>query len=230
MFDFSLTDLNADHLSPLAVVYALFLSFILACLISFTYQRTTKDNQAPGHFIQAMILGSIIASIVTIAIGDSIGRGLGMLGIMAMIRFRTNITQPRNMIFMFSSLGVGIACGVFAFNIGIYGSLFFCLIAFALHISPYDRYPRKNQTLRISFSEPSLEAEHKIKVLFMDLGIHSHLVRVEKKRVGDKFEKECQWELERLSESDYAMVFQKLVEIIPSEAIRLSMRYEDQII
>ncbi len=230
MFDFSLTDLNADHPSPLSVVYALLVSFILSCIISFTYQGTTKENQAPGHFIQAMILGSIIASIVTIAIGDSIGRGLGMLGIMAMIRFRTNITQPRNMIFMFSALGVGIACGVFAFNIGIYGSLFFCTVAFLLHLSPYDRYPRKNQTLRINFSEQSLESEQKIQELFHHLGIHSHLVRVEKKRVGDKFEKECQWELEQLSETDYAHLFQKLVEIIPSESIRLYMRYEEQII
>ncbi|MBK9107965.1 MAG: DUF4956 domain-containing protein [Saprospiraceae bacterium] len=125
MIDFSLYSLNTDNPSPLSVIYALTASFILACLISFTFDKTSKHLQAPGHFIQSMILGAIIATIVTIAIGDNIGRGLGMLGIMSIIRFRTNLTQPRNMIFIFSALGIGIACGVFSFNIAVYGAAFF---------------------------------------------------------------------------------------------------------
>ena len=40
-----------------------------------------------------------------------LARGLGILGTLAIIRFRTPIRDPRDMIFLFACLGVGIACG-----------------------------------------------------------------------------------------------------------------------
>jgi uncharacterized membrane protein YhiD involved in acid resistance len=162
MFDFSLSNVNTDQPTPIAILYALLLSFILSACISFTYERTTGHNRSPGHFIQSMILGSIIAAVVAQSIGDSIGRGLGMLGILAMIRFRTNLNQPRNMIFIFASLAVGLACGVFAFNIALYGTLLFCTIAFLMEYSPLSNYPKKMHSLRISFEPNDQNSEKNI--------------------------------------------------------------------
>jgi len=78
----------------------------------------------------------MVAAMVMQAIGDSIGRGLGMLGALAIIRFRTNLNDPRNMTFMFSSLAIGISCGVLGFTIALTGTLVFCLAAFVLKYSP----------------------------------------------------------------------------------------------
>lgn len=70
------------------------------------------------------------------AIGDSLARGLGMLGALAIIRYRTTLKTPRNMVFTFAALASGIACGVYAFVIALTGTIGFCLIAFALRFSP----------------------------------------------------------------------------------------------
>jgi uncharacterized membrane protein YhiD involved in acid resistance len=70
------------------------------------------------------------------AIGDSVARGLGMLGALAIIRFRTNLDNPINMTFMFASLAVGISCGVFGFTIAFVGTFVFCSAAFILKLSP----------------------------------------------------------------------------------------------
>jgi len=70
------------------------------------------------------------------AIGDSVARGLGMLGALSIIRFRTTLRNPRNIGFMFASLAAGISCGVLGFTIAIIGTLTFCLIAVILRFTP----------------------------------------------------------------------------------------------
>ena len=71
------------------------------------------------------------------AIGDSLARGLGMLGALAIIRFRTNLDDPRNMTFMFAAIATWIACGVFGFTIAFIGPIGFCVCAIILRFSPF---------------------------------------------------------------------------------------------
>ena len=63
-------------------------------------------------------------------------RGLGILGALSIIRFRTVLDDPRNITFMFASLAAGIACGVLGYGIALTGTLVFCLGAFILSWSP----------------------------------------------------------------------------------------------
>jgi uncharacterized membrane protein YhiD involved in acid resistance len=64
-------------------------------------------------------------------------RGFGIFGALAILRFRINITNPRNVAFIFASMAVGIACGVNSFVNAIIGTTAFCLIAFFLRLTPY---------------------------------------------------------------------------------------------
>jgi uncharacterized membrane protein YhiD involved in acid resistance len=70
------------------------------------------------------------------AIGDNLARGLGMIGALAIIRFRTIFKDPRDIIFMFAALAAGISCGVFGYVTGVIGTLGFCCVAFLLYFSP----------------------------------------------------------------------------------------------
>jgi len=69
------------------------------------------------------------------AIGDSLARGLGMIGALAIIRFRTNFKDSRDIIFMFAALAAGIACGVGGYITGVVGTVAFVLISLILHLS-----------------------------------------------------------------------------------------------
>lgn len=86
--------------------------------------------------MQSLVLIAIVAATVMQAIGDSVARGLGMMGALAVIRFRTSIINPRNMVFTFAALAVGIATGVYGFVIAICGTIGFCATAFILRYSP----------------------------------------------------------------------------------------------
>ncbi len=94
---------------------------------------------------------------VMMAIGDSLARGLGMIGALAIIRFRTVFKDPRDIIFMFAALASGIACGVYGFSVGVIGTITFCLVAFILYYSPFGNSRSFDGMLRFNMESDSTE-------------------------------------------------------------------------
>jgi uncharacterized membrane protein YhiD involved in acid resistance len=139
MFDLSNLTNNLEGQSLSNVIVIALVSFVLSSLIALTYQRTSREIESPKYFIQSLILISIPVATVMQAIGDSLARGLGMLGALAIIRFRTTLRNPRNMVFMFTSIAVGIATGVYGIPIALVGTIAFCSIVFLIHFSPISK-------------------------------------------------------------------------------------------
>ena len=135
--DLSSLQYNSENPTLISCVFTVTCSLILGILIAFTYDKTSREINRPNHFIQAMVLITIVAATIIQAIGDSVARGLGMLGALSIIRFRTTVRDPRNVVFMFGAIAAGIACGVFGFVIAIVGTLCFCLSAFLLYYSSF---------------------------------------------------------------------------------------------
>lgn len=107
------------------VLYSLVWAFVLSSIIAITHRITYTGGQYPRNFFQAIALGSIVAAMVMMAIGDSLARGLGAFGALAIIRFRTRIQDARNIIFIFAALSVGLAIGVFGYTISFVGTILF---------------------------------------------------------------------------------------------------------
>jgi len=136
MIDLNILQESPNNPAFYMVLFTVLFAFFLSSILALTYDLTTRTTYRRAHFLQSLSLISMVAAMVMQAIGDSLARGLGMLGALAIIRFRTNLNDPRNMTFMFASLAVGISCGVFGFSIALTGTLIFCLAAFVLKWSP----------------------------------------------------------------------------------------------
>ena len=113
------------------------LAFVLSSVIAVMYERTFQGLSYSRGLVQSMILGSIVSCLLMIAIGDNIARGIGIVGSLAIIRFRTNLRDPRDLIFLFASLGIGVAAGVQSYATAILGAIVFSMVVFALYISPF---------------------------------------------------------------------------------------------
>ena len=161
MFDLSSLQYNSENPTLLAITFTVVLSFILGGILAFTYDKTHRGITKPIHFLQTLVLIAIVAATIMQAIGDSVARGLGMLGALSIIRFRTTLRNPRNIGFMFASLAAGIACGVLGFTIAIVGTLTFCAIAFLLRFTPFSQESNIVGTLRI---QTAIRADHKNKI------------------------------------------------------------------
>lgn len=119
------------------ILFTFVLAFLLSGLIAFTYDKTTLTTFRKTNFVQSLILSAVIATMVLQAIGDNVASGLGMLGALTVVQFRSALRNPRDMIFMFAALGTGISCGLYGFFIAILGTVLFCLLAFVLRFTPF---------------------------------------------------------------------------------------------
>ncbi len=137
MFDIEWLNYNPDTPSFYVVLLTTLFAFFLSAIIAITYQFTTQSIYRRAHFLQALVLIGVVAATVMQAIGDSLARGLGIIGALSIIRFRTVLDDPRNITFMFASLGAGIAAGVLGFGVALTGTIVFCLGAVILRASSW---------------------------------------------------------------------------------------------
>lgn len=126
-----------DYPTILNVTYSLIWAFVLSSIIAITHRVTFTGHQYPKNFFQALALGSIVSAMVMMAIGDSLARGLGAFGALAIIRFRTRIQDARNILFIFASLSVGLAIGIFGYTIAFAGTIIYCTMVLFLHFTPF---------------------------------------------------------------------------------------------
>lgn len=153
MLDLLTLQTTSANSSIIGATYAILLAFVLSCLIAIVYEKTFNGLSYSRNFVQAMILGAIVAAMVMQAIGDNLARGLGILGALAIIRFRTPLRDPRDIIFIFAAVGVGLACGVYGYAIATIGTLCFCLAAVFLYVTPFGQQRYFDGLLR--FNMPS---------------------------------------------------------------------------
>jgi len=121
-----------DALSWQTVLLSLMMSFLAAVAIAVTYVHTHEGLSYSRSFVQSLVLGAIVAATLMLAIGNNLARGIGILGTLAIIRFRSTMKDPRDMMFIFSAVAVGIGMGVRAYAVGLVGTGVFTLTAFLL--------------------------------------------------------------------------------------------------
>lgn len=148
---------NLDNQSVILIVFSVLLAFVLSSLIVFTYEKTAQEVATPHHFIQSLILMAIVTTTIMQSIGDSLARGFGIFGALAILRFRTNLISTRNISFIFASMAAGIACGVYSFLTAVIGTLAFCTIAFFLRLTPFSR--KSNMLGELRFELPAASAQ-----------------------------------------------------------------------
>ena len=132
MLDLLAVQSGTANATLITLAYTLILTFILSSVIAWTYEKTFLGLSYSRNFVQAIVLSAVVAATVMQAIGDNVGRGLGMMGALSVVRFRTSFKDPRDIMFVFASLGAGIGCGVYAWGAAAGGTIAFCLVAFLL--------------------------------------------------------------------------------------------------
>lgn len=147
------------------VVLALLMAFLLATAVAWVYVKTHQGLSYSRGLVQALVFGGILGSMLMLAIGNNIARGIGIVGTLAIIRFRSTMKDPRDMMFVFAALAVGIATGVRAFAVALAGTAVFVLAAFLLRVTEFGTRRLLDGQVRLQLpSEP--EADEALKAVF----------------------------------------------------------------
>ena len=187
------------------------LVFLFSSVIALTYERTFQGLSYSRGLVQSMILGSIVTCLLMIAIGDNIARGIGIVGSLAIIRFRTNLREPRDLIFLFASLGVGVACGVQSYATAFIGTVVFCLVVLALYISPFGTRRKHDGLVRFQIPAGSDIAIEVTEILKRTTK-HFVLVTMRDVAQGKAFDYSYQVKLARPSDNQTLMIELEKVE------------------
>jgi uncharacterized membrane protein YhiD involved in acid resistance len=160
---------SATPISFWSVVSNLLLSFALSFIYAIVYQKTFGGFSFSRTFIQSMVLGSLITCMLIMAVGDSLARGLGIMGTLTIIRFRTPVRDPRDAMFLFGCLGTGIACGANMQTVAIGGTLVFNLVALFLHVAPFASRRNYEGLLRFTLTAGNNDAKEAIDTILQQL-------------------------------------------------------------
>jgi hypothetical protein len=149
MFEFPASINSAETSPTIWILFASLMTIVLSSLLVLTYDKTSRKVSRPDNFVQSLILMSLVTCTIMQSIGDSLALGFGIFGALAIIRFRTRISDPRDVAFVFATMAVGIACGVHSFLNGIIGTVIFCIMAVLLRFTPFGSRTRLIGNLRV---------------------------------------------------------------------------------
>ena len=107
-------------------------ALICGLIIGFFYKKTYKGSGYTNSFLNSIIILTLITSIVIMIIGNNLARAFGLVGAMSIIRFRTAVKDPLDIIFIFFSLAIGMAAGVGLTSIAFGGTIFIGVVLLLL--------------------------------------------------------------------------------------------------
>lgn len=136
-----LTQLITDLLTPTTtygnltvdrVAIALVTCFAINLLILLIYRKTYSGVVYNRQFGIGLVLTGLVVTLVVLPISANVALSLGMIGALSIIRFRTAIKDPKDIIFTFWTITVGIICGAGLYSIAFVGVPIIAVMLFVL--------------------------------------------------------------------------------------------------
>jgi len=164
------------------VVLAMLISTILSLLITKVYQITFTGERYSQAFVHTIIMMSVIVSVVMNVISGNAGVAFGLFAVFSLIRFRSAVTDAKDIAYIFFGLCVGMTSGLFRFDLAIILTLFASFIFYLLYKLEYGK-AKDTQILKITVPE-NLNHEDMFKNIFQNLTESVKLRQVETTNLG----------------------------------------------
>ena len=132
------------------IFFSLLLAFVIALVISQIYKMTHRGVNYELSFMTSLVLLAPIVAVVMMFIRGNLVLSLGLVGSLAIIRFRTPIKDTRDMIFLFWSIAAGLGAGTYNWGIVTLFSVFMVVVIFFLHLFKYGRSQNNDYILVVS--------------------------------------------------------------------------------
>lgn len=145
---------------PLAALFGLALAL-----------RPRRRDQGPRKVVvmQTQIMLAVVGAVIMLVVGNSLSRAFGIVGAAGLIRYRSNIADPKDAVVMLCALASGLAVGVGQYQLGAVATAFMMLALWLIEF--FEPASRKRFELRIktlSADEFRAQAEEVLKGLGLE--------------------------------------------------------------
>jgi len=117
-----------ERFSAIEIIINLTVSFLVGLFIFYVYKKSFQGVLYQRSFNVSLVTITMVITLIIMTISGNLILSLGMVGALSIVRFRTPIKDPVDLVFIFWAISVGIANGVGYYNISIIGSIVLTLV------------------------------------------------------------------------------------------------------
>ncbi len=157
------TDPTFSRLELFPVLYSFVVCVLLAFLVRHFYIRFSTSIAGKMNVGNVLPLLASIVFLIILVVKSSIALSLGLVGALSIVRFRTPIKEPEELVYLFLAIGIGLGCAAnYIFITTLLTSMILLFVYFFLSgekvIKGVDEY-----NLTINWSSDSIEFTKLIK-------------------------------------------------------------------
>ncbi len=101
----------ASQIDAAEIILCMLITVLIATYIFMIYRILNKNSFYNKNFNLSLIALAVITAAIILTIQSNIVISLGMVGALSIVRFRTAIKDPMDLVFLFWSISIGIICG-----------------------------------------------------------------------------------------------------------------------
>ena len=118
----------------LRIFLSLSLAILLGAIIYWVYQRFFTGVVYSRSFAMTLVGMTILTAMVTLAISSNVVISLGMVGALSIVRYRTAVKDPMDLLYLFWAITTGITVGA-----GMYGLAVIALLVIIAMLFVFSR-------------------------------------------------------------------------------------------
>ncbi|WP_160724528.1 DUF4956 domain-containing protein [Bacillus sp. USDA818B3_A] len=121
---------KTSSISIVDALIGLLVAFALGLFIFMIYKKTFTGVIYSQTFNISLIIMTMTTSLIIVGISSNVLLSLGMVGALSIVRFRTPIKDPMDIVYIFWTIVTGILCGAGFIGLAVTGSLLIGLVLF----------------------------------------------------------------------------------------------------
>ncbi|MBQ8116701.1 MAG: DUF4956 domain-containing protein [Lachnospiraceae bacterium] len=131
-----LEGVNVTDFSITSVLLTLVITSLLGIYVYLVYRLVSKKEFYSKSFNISLVAMAMITAAIILSIQSSVVISLGMVGALSIVRFRTAIKDPMDLVFLFWSISIGIICGAGLYGMALILSLCVTIVILVLESMP----------------------------------------------------------------------------------------------
>lgn len=181
-----ITDLFDSQAGNSASIYMVLLALVVATLLSLIitkiYMITFTGDRYSQSFVHTIVILSVLVSVVMNVVSDNAGVAFGLFAIFSLIRFRSAVTNVKDIAYIFFGLCAGMTSGLFQFDLAIILTVFASLVLYLLYKLEYGK-GKDTQILKVTVPE-NLNHENLLEDAFAEYTLTHSLRQIETTNLG----------------------------------------------
>lgn len=158
---------SGSEIDLITIFAALGIACVLAFYIFLVYRVVTRKTFYSKSFNLSVAGITVITAALILTMQSSVVLSLGMVGALSIVRFRTAIKDPMDLMFLFWGIAVGIICGAGLAQIAVILSIVITAGIFIL-----ERFPITKAPMLLVVNCQKTDAEEEIVAAVKELGAH----------------------------------------------------------